>query len=1444
MRRLLLILCALALAIPVGAAAAQETAPDGPDRPLAERLSQPRTVSDGRALSPALEGAQGTVRVAIELAEPPTAQVQREASDAAAQDAEVQQQVDRIDAQQAAFLRRNAAVLDQPAQDKSGAATFPRMRVALNAVLAEVDAADLAGIAADPDVVRVSPLPDYERGPRVNLEETVPYINTGDPEGPRTDPTAGTGVVVAVLDSGIDYTHASLGGPGTDEAYDEAYGADGAGNPDRTSSNNRTAPSEGLYDTTKFQPGDEFGYDFVGEFWPVDGPERFDPNPIDAPTDNSVSPPLSGGHGTHVADIIAGVPAPAASPDPSPGGVAPGAQLMGIRVCSSLTPNCSGLALALGIEYALDPDGDGIAGSNAADIINMSLGATYGSPFDDATSQAVENASSLGTLTVASAGNSSDRPFITGTPSSTPSALSVAQTAVPSAMQDVLTINEPSSAAGNYEAVFQPWSANPPAEGLEGEISYGDGAGGNTLGCDPFPAGSLTGKVLLVDRGACNFTLKAANGEDAGAIMTIIGLVTPEDPFTGGDGGDRPEDGTFDTPSYMIGQDDNTTIKDAIAAGETVVGGVDPAEALPLIGTVVGSSSRGPSNVQHDLKPEIGAPGASVSAISGTGDDAERGAFGGTSGAAPMVAGSAAVLLENTNFTPAELKARLMNTADRDIRVGAEDPQTGAPAPLAPITRIGAGEVRIEPALGSPASASVADDPRRGAALSFGFPDVSQDLTATRTVRVQNYEGAAVTYAVDTDFRFSDYEASGVTLTPEVTEIVVPAGEAVEFDVELSIDASALRRWTLDSGFQGANGDLLTELEVGGHVALTNQTNADNVLLMPWHVLPRQAGEVTPGSDEIAFTGGEGSVELANAGEGQANVNSYTLLGTSPRLGETSVPGASAPVIDLAAAGVNTFEVPFCDAGVLFEFAVQTHDRITHANAPASLEVQGDIDGDGEADFVVFTAELGLVSGLGFAADGRNVVVGLDLNTGAGSIFFFTDHPMNSGNTVLTVCGEQIGLSDADLGSAEVSIDVLAVDSYYQGVVTDTMDDLPWTPGAERYTGEDLDVPADSTATLTATDAGDGAGEGLLIFNTSVRADGRSGAADGTEAYALIAVEGEPGEPTPGPTPTDPPTDPPTEPPVDPPVEPPIDPPVEPATVTRLSGPGRIETAIAISQDSFGDGEANTVVLARADDYPDALAGTPLAVTANGPLLITSSNDLVDIVADEIARVLPAGGTVHVLGGQAALDATVQAQLTDLGYQVARIFGATRFETAVAIADFLGDPDQLLITTGVDYPDALAAGTAAAVNTGAVLLTAGDQPHPAVDAYLAEHGGADTYGVGGPAARAYPDATPVFGTTRDGTAVAVAEEFFDAPPVAGFARRDAFPDSLAGGAHSGRLGGPLLLTYTDTLSVESERWTCDNADGITHAYAYGGTAAISQVVVDAIAERVNGEGCG
>jgi YVTN family beta-propeller protein len=296
-------------------------------------------------------------------------------------------------------------------------------------------------------------------------------------------------------------------------------------------------------------------------------------------------------------------------------------------------------------------------------------------------------------------------------------------------------------------------------------------------------------------------------------------------------------------------------------------------------------------------------------------------------------------------------------------------------------------------------------------------------------------------------------------------------------------------------------------------------------------------------------------------------------------------------------------------------------------------------------------------------------------------------------------------------------------------------------------------------------------------------------------------------------------------------------------TVTRLAGADRVGTALAVAQEAFGDGEADSAVLARAGDHPDALAGTPLAVVLGGPLLLTPTETLPSEVAAELTRLLPSGASVHVLGGPGAVSPEVAQAVTELGFSVQRLAGPTRFETAIAIAERLGDPPVQLITSGLDFADALSAGAAAAQLGGAVLLTTPEAPQAATEAYLAEHPAEERYAVGGPAARAHPEATAITGATRYETAVAVAERLFDESFVVGLARGEEFPDALAGGAHVAALGGPLLLTPGASLHPAVADYICARPSQLAGGFAYGGASVLTGEVLTTLADRLAGRGC-
>jgi minor extracellular serine protease Vpr len=166
-----------------------------------------------------------------------------------------------------------------------GGRPLARLTKALNAVVIRVDASLLPEIAQLPGVAGIRPVGRYE----LHLGETVPYIGAAQVQSSGFD---GQGIRVAVLDSGIDYLHRNLGG---------------AGDPSQYLNNDPTIIEAGTFPTGKVVGG----YDFVGNAWPSDSL---------APDSDPLDDGPAGGHGTHVADIIAG-----RSSDGTHVGVAPGA---------------------------------------------------------------------------------------------------------------------------------------------------------------------------------------------------------------------------------------------------------------------------------------------------------------------------------------------------------------------------------------------------------------------------------------------------------------------------------------------------------------------------------------------------------------------------------------------------------------------------------------------------------------------------------------------------------------------------------------------------------------------------------------------------------------------------------------------------------------------------------------------------------------------------------------------------------------------------------------------------------------------------------------------------------------------------------------------------------------------------------------------------------------
>lgn len=876
-----------------------------------------------------------------------------------------------------------------------GGSELGRVSKVHNALMISISEDRIAEVARLTGVSKVRQLADFE----LDLSETVPYVGATTIQSTGLD---GTGVRVAVIDSGIDYTHRNLGGAGTLEAFQAAYGTS------PNSSENKTPDSQ--------FPSDKVigGYDFVGESWP-NGELAPDPDPIDFQ-----------GHGTHVADIIAGQ-----STDGTHVGVAPGASVYGVKACSAVSSSCSGVALLQAMDFSLDPNGDNDI-SDAVDVINLSLGSSYGQREDDL-SESVSIAARYGVIVVASAGNSGNRPYILGSPSSTPEAISVAQTQVPSAEQIALRIDQPANIAGNYPNTAT-LSFAPIDVLVSGQVAN---AG---LACAP---GAITtdvaGKIALVDRGVCAISLKVDAAAQKGAIGVLVGLNAPGDAITFSFGG-----GSTFVPSLVITQANANQIKSALTAG-SVLATLDPANSIELVGSMVGSSSRGPNFSYAMIKPDIGAPGASLSAQAGSGSGEL--AFGGTSGAAPMVSGAAALLRQRLPTASVhEIKAMLMNAAETTIHT---NPAT-SPGELAPITRIGGGELRVDRSAALTAAAWDAADPF-AVGLSFGYQALTGTATLSKKVTIRNYRSSARSFSIARGFRYPS-DATGTVISAPTT-VSVPANGSASFTMSLRIDPRQLPDWTL-GGARTGDGALLNLHEVDGYLTLSD---ANDRITLPWHVLPHKSA-ASKASKTTLNLGGAASanISVANtAGATTGIVDIFSLTATSPRLPASVLPkpGDNFAIIDLKAVGVR--QLVYGGLNVI-QFAANTWGWRAHTAYPAEFNVLIDSNNDGVDDYVVYNTEL-----TGFAQTGQTVVTIRSLASGSSQTFFYLDADLNSANAILTTPAAAVGLTEGNT----FSFKVCAADNYFTGASTDCTAKMVHTPNAPRFSAQadEVLVPAGSS---------------------------------------------------------------------------------------------------------------------------------------------------------------------------------------------------------------------------------------------------------------------------------------------------------------------------------------------------------------------------------------------
>ncbi len=746
----------------------------------------------GTDLSEATGAPVGKVRVMVELVEPAGAVAygnalranaglpKMQARNAAASAGRAQLTVVR--SAQARFESALARLSVRPTE-------LFRVQKSLNGFALEVGLSQMAELRSLPGVKQVIPL---------YLEHTtnstsVPFIGTpnvwannglGLPAG-----ALGTGIRVGIIDTGIDYLHPDFGGPGATAA-------------DYTTERTDTATfttvgtvTGGSFPTAKVVGGTDFAGDaYTGANVPVP-----DANPMDC-----------NGHGSHVSGTAAGYGMKAdgttfAGPydaDPSTysslligPGTAPQAQLYALRVfgCTGST----GLTTQA-IDWAVDPNDDGDL-SDHLDVINMSLGSSFGSAVT-ASAVSSDNAAFAGVVVVSSAGNAGDTFFITGAPGTGSRVISTAASVDSGVTIPVVNVNTPAGIAGGYPAGSAAFGPALTAAGVTGNVVVGldpaDAAGPLTTdACSALTnAAAVAGNIALVDRGTCAFTVKVKNAQNAGAIGVMIANNT----WASAPPGFAGVDATITIPSVGITQADGATFKANIASLNVTLRGDIGSD------TVASFSSRGPRRIFGSplrLKPDIAAPGLNITSVetgivctSATGCTGVADPSGiqvgtrtltisGTSMASPHMAGVMALLRElHPDWEVEELKALAMNYANHDTATYAGGSTRYGPS------RIGGG--RVDPALSATGSVIAMNAEDAGLVSVTFFPEVAGVTTQLKKVRVVNKGTTSQTYALSFDLTNAP---PGVSFsTPGGSSVTVPAGGAVELDVQLSANSALM----------------------------------------------------------------------------------------------------------------------------------------------------------------------------------------------------------------------------------------------------------------------------------------------------------------------------------------------------------------------------------------------------------------------------------------------------------------------------------------------------------------------------------------------------------------------------------------------------------------------------------------------------------------------------
>jgi subtilisin family serine protease len=436
-------------------------------------------------------------------------------------------------------------------------------------------------------------------------------------------------------------------------------------------------------------------------------------------------------HGTHTAGIAAGVTGKTAVVNSvsisDMSGIAPGAWLGNYNVFPGGVLNARSEDILNAVDAAI---------ADGMDVLNLSLGGTPGKGRGntlgkaagiDVLSIGLDNAVDAGVVVAVAAGNSGPGAQTVESPGRAPKVITA-------------------GASTNQHFIGEPFTY--PSGGTTIGAAVGDFPALPKASFSLFDSGdnactsvssSAAGKLAVVNRGTCTFSTKVRNAIAAGAVGVVVVNNVAGDPTAmakDGLGGDN-------LPAVMIGQNEGAALR--TSAAKTASADATFSEFITSNKDILaGFSSQGPTSPESAIKPDATSVGVNVlssitcvgKAIALCGGEGSWAFFSGTSMSTPHLAGSSAVLLQlHPDWSPADVKSALTNTADRVIK----DAKTGT-MDVGP-TAQGAGRENLTNA----AAATILFEPN---SASFGRISNSVTVPTPFTFTLTNTFGGAQTFSL------------------------------------------------------------------------------------------------------------------------------------------------------------------------------------------------------------------------------------------------------------------------------------------------------------------------------------------------------------------------------------------------------------------------------------------------------------------------------------------------------------------------------------------------------------------------------------------------------------------------------------------------------------------------------------------------------------------------